>query len=169
MAAELPLSSRAMTLPSTDIEILPAWIDHNGHMNLGYYLVAFDLVTDHLYDRLGITQSYRERTAHTTFAAETHVTYDREAKLGDPLRVTSQIIDLDPKRLHLFHRMTHATEGYLISTNELMYLHIDTAGPRNAPWLEPVWSNLQAMHADHRNLPRPPQLGRVIGIRRKPA
>jgi hypothetical protein len=26
--------------------VLPGWVDYNGHMNVAYYLVAFDLATD---------------------------------------------------------------------------------------------------------------------------
>ena len=26
--------------------VRPEWIDHNGHMNMGYYLVVFDLAND---------------------------------------------------------------------------------------------------------------------------
>ena len=26
--------------------VRPEWIDHNGHMNMGFYLVVFDLATD---------------------------------------------------------------------------------------------------------------------------
>ncbi len=35
-----------MTLPQTTLTVLPEWIDHNGHMNVAYYVLAFDLV-DH--------------------------------------------------------------------------------------------------------------------------
>ena len=27
-------------------KVLPEWIDHNGHMNMGYYMVVFDFATD---------------------------------------------------------------------------------------------------------------------------
>ena len=29
-----------------DLAVEPAWIDYNGHMNMGYYLVAYDRATD---------------------------------------------------------------------------------------------------------------------------
>ena len=32
-----------MTLPRTTLTVLPEWIDHNGHMNVAYYVLAFDL------------------------------------------------------------------------------------------------------------------------------
>ena len=166
---ELPELVTRAPLDTHRSTVIPEWVDWNGHMNVAFYVAAFDQASGAFMRNMGLGRRYVDGKLGMTFVLETHVTYDREAKLGDPLHVTSQVIDLDAKRLHLFHRMTHATEGYLIATNELMYLHIDTSGPRNAPWLEPVWSNLQAMHAAHSALPRPPQLGRVIGIRRKPS
>jgi len=29
--------------------VRPEWIDHNGHMNMGYYLVVFDFATDEFF------------------------------------------------------------------------------------------------------------------------
>lgn len=34
--------------------VRPEWIDSNGHMNLAYYVVVFDLATDKLYAALDI-------------------------------------------------------------------------------------------------------------------
>ena len=35
--------------------VLPAWIDVNNHMNVAYYVLAFDQGVDALWDRFGIT------------------------------------------------------------------------------------------------------------------
>ncbi len=45
-------------------EILPEWIDLNGHMNLAYYTVLFDCATDLLFDAIGIGREYRRATNH---------------------------------------------------------------------------------------------------------
>ena len=58
-------------------EVLPEWIDANGHMNLAYYVVLFDQATDLLYDALGVGQAYRNVTGNSTFTAETHTLYER--------------------------------------------------------------------------------------------
>src|SRR5207237_2266774 len=45
---------RAMSIPAPyerfEGEVLPEWIDYNGHMNLAYYTVLFDYATDLLFD-----------------------------------------------------------------------------------------------------------------------
>lgn len=30
------------TFLEIDLTVKPEWIDHNGHMNVGYYVLAFD-------------------------------------------------------------------------------------------------------------------------------
>ncbi len=71
----------------TESVVRPEWIDSNGHMNLAYYVVVFDLATDALYARLNIGDAYREATGFSCFTAETHTLYEREVHLGDKLRV----------------------------------------------------------------------------------
>src|SRR5260370_39850670 len=98
---------------------------------------------------------------------EGHVTYDREVKQGDPLRITTQILDHDAKRLHYIHAMYHADEGYLAATNELMLMNIDYATRRSAPWPEFAMERIDKMAAAHKSLPVPRQAGRRIGIKGK--
>ena len=147
--------------------VLPEWIDWNGHMNVGFYVVAFDKATDTLCNQFGCSWEYTRAKIGMTFVLEAHVTYDREVKEGDPLRITSQILDHDVKRLHFIHCMYHATEGYLAATNELMLMNIDYETRRSAPW--PAWAmeRLDKMAAAHKSLPVPAQAGRLIGIKRK--
>jgi acyl-CoA thioester hydrolase len=62
--------------------------------------------------------------------------------------------------------MTRLASGELASTIEVMGLHVDMSGPRSAPLPDAVFAKVEALLAEHRRLPRPPQLGRQIGIRR---
>jgi acyl-CoA thioester hydrolase len=101
------------------------------------------------------------------FTLETHVTYDREVALGDPLRITSQILDWDAKRLHFFHHMYHADQGYVAATNEQIMLHVGYQSRRSAPFTDEVAARVAAMAQAHAGLKRPAQAGRVIGIPRK--
>ena len=143
------------------------WIDWNGHMNVGYYVVAFDKATDVLCEQFGVSWDYTREKIGMTFVLEAHVTYDREVKEGDPLRITTQILDHDAKRLHYMHMMYHGAEGYLAATNELMLMNIDYETRRSAPW--PEWSmpRIEKLAALHAQLPRPKQAGRLIGIKKK--
>ncbi len=100
---------------------------------MGYYLVVFDFATDAWMDFIGLDRAHRREHGVTTFCLEAHVTYAREVGKGDPLRFTTRLLDYDEKRIHYFHEMYHATEGYLAATNELMSLHVSQETRRAAP------------------------------------
>lgn len=148
--------------------VRPEWIDHNEHMNMGYYLVVFDLATDEFFRWVGLDATHRRERQVTTFCLEAHVTYDREVRAGDPLRFTTLLLAHDAKRLHYFHEMYHAREGYLAATNELMSLHVSDATRRAAPMAPEVVERLARIQKAHDALPRPPQAGRTIGLTRRP-
>jgi acyl-CoA thioester hydrolase len=145
----------------------PHWIDYNGHMNVAYYVLAFDKGTDGLLDRLGLGETYRRTTNHSIYVLEAHVTYERELKLAEPFTIETQLINADEKRLHFFHCMHHAEQGFLAATNELLALHVDLTGPRATALPAEAMSRLEPLLAAHRRLPAPPQLGRRIAIKRR--
>ena len=144
--------------------VRPEWIDHNGHMNMGYYLVVFDLATDEFMRWVGLDAEHRRRQRVTTFCLEAHVTYHREVREGDPLRFTTQLLGYDAKRLHYIHAMYHATDGYLAATNELMSLHVALETRRGAAMAPAVLARLAEIQGAHDALARPPQAGRAIGL-----
>ena len=55
--------------------VLPAWIDYNGHMNVAYYVLAFDRAVDALLAAIGVDEHYVESRRLSTFSAEIHVCY----------------------------------------------------------------------------------------------
>jgi len=148
--------------------VRPEWIDHNQHMNMGYYLVVFDYATDEFFAWVGLDAAHRAARAITTFCLEAHVTYHREVRAGDPLRFTTRLLAHDDKRIHYFHAMYHADEGWLAATNELLSLHVSRATRRAAAMAPEILARLAAIQRAHDALPRPPQAGRAIGLGNRP-
>ena len=146
--------------------VLPEWIDYNGHLNLAYYMVAFDHGTDAFWDAFGLDDAYRARTRTSTYALESHVTYRRELREGDPFRVTSVLLDFDAKRIHYFHWMYHDTENYLAATNELLFINVDVERSRSTSFAPDMLETLGRIREAHRPLEVPPEAGRM-GIRRR--
>ena len=144
----------------------PAWIDYNGHMNIAYYVLAFDKATDNMFDRLGLGEAYVTANAASIFVVEAHVTYDREVVSGDPLTITTQLLGSDAKRVHFFHQMYHTTDGYLAATNEILGLHVDTAKRRTVPFPEARAAAVAGAVAKHAGVPRPSAAGRRISLLR---
>lgn len=149
--------------------VRPEWIDYNGHMNVAYYLLAFDLALDALFDRIGLTQAYRREHGVSTFALEVHLCYVREVRLDDPLRFEVQMLDLDEKRFHFLLFMIDDRTGDLCATAEWISAHMDMAARRMAPFRPDLLAPLQKIRAAHKDMPWPDQAGRKIGIRRRPA
>ena len=118
--------------------VLPEWIDVNGHMNVAYYVLAFDLGVDALWEDLGITNEYVKNSYGSTFAVGSHVTYQRELLEGDPYIVTAQMLAYDGKRIHQFQRLYHAEKKFLAATGEWMNLHVDLETRRVSPWPESI-------------------------------
>jgi acyl-CoA thioester hydrolase len=143
------------------------WIDYNGHMNVGYYVVAFDQATEAVCAHFGVGEAYRREANASMFVVEAHVTYDREVLEAAPLAFRSRIVDFDAKRFHLLHRMFHAEQGYLAATNELMCLHVDLAQRRSAPFPPVAMTKVQSLGEAHGRLAPTDGVGRSIRIRRR--
>jgi acyl-CoA thioester hydrolase len=144
--------------------IEPEWIDYNGHMNVAYYVLVFDRGTDGFLDYLGMDRAYRQHSGNSTYVLESHITYERELKEGEPYRVTTQLLDWDAKRLHYFERLHREPDGMLAATTEILLTHMDMGSVRAAPMPANLQSNVAAVMRAHGEIPRPPQAGRVIGI-----
>ncbi|HEX2116226.1 MAG TPA: thioesterase family protein [Alphaproteobacteria bacterium] len=150
-------------------EIRPEWIDYNGHMNVAYYVLVFDYATDAFWNYLGIGEDYLKRTNNSTFALESHITYQGEVRLGDEVRVTSQLLGVDAKRLHFLHRMYHAEKGHLAATLECVSLHVSLGTRRAAPFPPDLQAFLERVVAAHRSLGMPEEAGRRVSLSRQPA
>ncbi|MGV8996716.1 MAG: thioesterase family protein [Parvibaculaceae bacterium] len=144
-----------------------AWVDLNGHMNMAYYHLVFDESLDVAFSGLGIGWDYTQKGIGSCFTAEVHVCYIDEVKENAPLRITYQLLDWDAKRIHIFGHMYHAETGALAATSEQMCIHVDMATRRASAFPDDVQKKIAAMMEAHKNLPRPEQAGRVIGIKRK--
>jgi len=118
--------------------VLPEWIDCNGHMNVAYYVLAFDKGVDALWTKIGITDEYIRTRKQSTFAVEAHLTYQDELHEGDPYRVTAQIVALDNKRVHQFQRLYHAETGVLAATAEWLNLHVNLETRRVSLWPDDI-------------------------------
>lgn len=144
----------------------PDWVDYNRHMTEAAYLTAFGWATDALFRYIGDDEVYRA-AGHSFYTVETHINYEREVAVNEPLRFTTQVLDVDTKRLHFFHAMFHGETGVRLATTEQMLVHVEMTEGRSAPILPDVAEALAAVLESHRNLPTPPEVGSVMKIKRK--
>jgi acyl-CoA thioester hydrolase len=147
--------------------VQPEWIDYNGHMNMGYYLVAFDQVaTDNFYDYLGIGVAHKQAIGKSTFSLSANIDFIGELMEGDPMRFTTQLVDFDHKRLHFMHCLYHGDEGYLAATNENLGMYIDMSTRRSTSFSDEQMQRFQQELELGQKHPMPELVGRKLGIRR---
>lgn len=139
------------------------WIDYNQHMSEGFYGVAFGYTTDAFMDFVGMDEAYRLRSKATIYTVESHTLFLRELKVGTRLSFITQVLGFDVKRIHIFHQMLHADEGYVASTMEAMLLHVN-AEPRTVPMPPQILNKVEAIYQAHTALAYPSQAGRRISL-----
>ena len=101
------------------------WADYNGHMNLAFYIHLFDGAWETLLANFNIGEESAINEKRTTFAVESHTTYDRELKVGDEVDLNLLFIDHDKKRIVYKLEMLHKQDRYLASTTEVCSLYVD--------------------------------------------
>ena len=101
------------------------WTDYNGHMNMSYYVLIFDNAAEVMLTKFNIGEESAQSDKKSTFAVETHTTYDQEVKLGEEVEVHLTYFDHDKKRIHYRASMFHKEKKYLAATTEVLSLYID--------------------------------------------
>lgn len=144
----------------------PEWVDYNGHMNDAEYAKVFSIAVDEFMKMIGLDNRGRETFDYTIFTLETHLCYLKEAHEGEYLSVTTQILDVDEKRIHIFFNMENE-QGELISTSEQMLMGMNTKEARPGPFPKPINEKVQELYSKDREKSQPIQAGRTIGIRQK--
>jgi carnitine 3-dehydrogenase len=145
-------------------QVAPDWVDYNGHAHESRYLEVFGDSSDALFAYLGIDAAYLATGSY--FTVESHLSHLREALLDDRLSVTTQVLDWDGRRLHVFHSLWREGDGELLATAEQLFLHVDTVARRAAPASAAVLANVERIAVAHAGLPCPERAGRSIGISR---
>ena len=146
--------------------VKPEWIDVNGHMNVAWYVLIFDLAVDDLWAEFGITDEYIKETNGSTFAVDCHITYQNELLENDPYIVTSQILAYDEKRIHHFQRLYHADTRVLAATAEWMNLYIDLESRKVSLWPDLILANLALITNRQTTLSMPVEVGKTMGVKK---
>jgi acyl-CoA thioester hydrolase len=144
--------------------VLPEWIDVNEHMNVAYYVLAFDQAVDALWEEFGITEDYINVSSSSTFAVESHITWQRELAVNEPYIISSQLLAYDSKRIHQLMRMYHAEKKFLAATAEWLNLHVDLDVRKVSPWPDPILDRIAAFAARQGDWGWPPEAGKQMNV-----
>ena len=150
-------------LVETIMTVLPEWVDYNGHMNLAFYVLVFDKATDNFYDNLKIGLDYRAEKNSSMFTLGINVDYMREVFEGDEVRVTTQLLECDEKRMRYIHYMYQGKDANPVAMNECFAVHVDMGTRKSAAFPDQTRKRIDtALHAVS-DLPLPRHAGRVLG------
>ncbi len=163
LAAKLPSPPKAEPMVMAQMQVLPSWIDYNGHMTESRYLFAGSETCDNFLRLIGAGMDY-VAAGHSYYTAESHIRHLGEAKLGDRLTGSIQVLAIDDKRLHTFMWIKKGEE--VIATIEQMLLHVDMKAGKSAPAAPEVLAKLRPLAEAHAKLPRPEGAGRFTGQRK---
>ena len=83
----------------------PEWIDYNGHLSEGYYVLVFGHATDSVMAQIGMTPEYLVETGTSLYTVEAHVRYLDQIPPGATLEVRSSVIGRGAKTLWLWHEL----------------------------------------------------------------
>jgi len=109
----------------TTKKIIKEWTDYNGHMNLSYYILVFDIGAEVILSKFNMGEHSAKTTKKSTMVVETHTTYNQEVKEGDEVDVFISYFDHDNKRLHYKLEMYDKNKNTLSATTEILALYID--------------------------------------------
>lgn len=161
------MNDRTIPSPYEDtLVVKPEWLDDNGHMNVAYYMSAFDDGGEVFFRDCGIGWDYTREGVGSIFIASCNLDFRRELFDGDQLRVTTQLVDWAPRLVHTYQALYHRDQGYLAASAEMLFVHVSFADRKSVNMPESSQSRLTEIATPHSKLPTPENLGRKIGIRR---
>ncbi|KPU83357.1 3-hydroxyacyl-CoA dehydrogenase [Marinosulfonomonas sp. PRT-SC04] len=139
------------------------WTDYNGHMNEARYLQAFGDATDRFMEIVGCDADYIA-SGGSYFTAETHICHLDEVHAGARIRVETQCLLGQGKKMQLFHRMWEGDR--LLATGEHMLIHVSLETRKASVPADHIVTRLAEIAAAHATLSMPDQAGRSIGGKR---
>ncbi len=142
------------------------WVDEYDHMNVAYYVLVCDQATYGFWQMVNEGRELSDRNGFEYAVVETHVNYISELRLNDRVTVTTQLLDYDAKRFHLYHELHHESEQYLAATNEVMALGFNLTSRAIQPFDCRVTECLEKIFSAHKLLDKPANAGRTIQIRK---
>ena len=134
------------------------WTDYNGHMNHAFYIHLFDSAWEVLLQKFNIGEDAAKIEKRTTFAVESHTTYDMEVKVGDEVDINLLFIDFDKKRIVYKLEMIHKSEKYLAATTEVCSLYVDLNSRKVTEFEESKSSLIKNFIEDNKNNFKPGNL-----------
>jgi acyl-CoA thioester hydrolase len=125
--------------------------DQNGHMNVAYYLQAFDENSRDLFERIGFDKNYLQM-GYSCFAVEDSLRYVSEFLEGDEIRSMFRIHDFNDKLIHIVGVLLD--KDYKLSANsETLVVHVNMQHRKASHMPESLLKKVTEVHQHHTKHP----------------
>ncbi len=154
-----------------EFEVPSEWVDYNDHLNDAYHALAFSRAGDEFMERIGLGPAGRAATGRTIYTLGLVIRYLAEARLGERIAVSLQILETDRKRVRFWLEARRVDDDGLVSTSEQILICVDRTGQRAraADFPAEVAARLAAIALDHADLAAPLEAGQGLTLRRRSA
>nr|MCW2728017.1 3-hydroxybutyryl-CoA dehydratase [Aeromicrobium sp.] len=157
MSIPLPTFEQVLELPAQiDRVVPPEYIDLNGHMNIGHYLL---LGAEGLWLRctdLEMGDTYIPERGLSNFTAEHHIRYFAEVLEGERVSTHVRLLDRSDKVLHAIALIVNRSRQQLACTVEVTLVHMDMASRRSTSFPDDIAPLVDAaIKADDLGWPAP--------------
>ena len=140
----LPSLEQVSQLPSlVSVQVMPDWIDVNGHMNIRHYLEIGSKTTVAGVESCGIDQRYRDEERASIFDAETHIRYLNESHIGDELTGHLRFVDVGPKSVHTVVLVVDYKREVLVNVYESLGIHVNMETRRATNFPDHIFKDLE--------------------------
>ena len=144
-----------------------AWVDGDGVFRPVMAVFPFQDVAQRWFEYLGVGTAYSAVADCAIFALEAHMTFAPQCllRVGDGLRVVSQLLGYRHNRLHFFHVMTGQRAGFdaeAVASFEAVSVHVDRTQRRTTPFPPDRLAHIEAVWAAHKDLAVSPRAGVCI-------
>ncbi len=129
------------------------WTDYNGHMNESRYGQVFSDAADSVLRMIGVDQAYID-SGSSYFTVDIHIKFMEETLAHENIKVYSQVLLGEGKKLRLFHQMM-SEDNRMLATGEQMLLHVDLNTRKSSVPEGEVLKQLNNLAQLHADLPHP--------------
>lgn len=129
--------------------VYPSQCDAMGHMNVQYYIAAFDQAMWHLVHELGYRKPASTNGGHGWADVRHVVEYRRELPAGALFRISSGVDKVGRSSLVSHHRMFEMESDALAAECEMTSVYFDLAARASAPLPQSLGDAARALLPDH--------------------
>jgi acyl-CoA thioester hydrolase len=111
--------------------VYPAQCDHNGHMNVMWYVGKFDEATWQMFAAIGVTPGFMRQNGRGVAAVRQNIAYRRELMAGEVISIRTGVLEMHPRQIKFYHEMLNDETGEVAAATAItgVLLDIETRKP----------------------------------------